>query len=198
MSSAEAPNPPTTTEPRQPSRTVPALVTLVALLLGVIAAFLAWFVFSGTNVALVPSSYNSMYLYVTQGKGALQTSNALGAALVASSTSDPVILAAFSLVLFFWPAMLVSGLYNAIARSFAPYPFVWGLITFISAYVLVYKASATLGLGAWLVLAASFVFLAASILGRFVKPKPTSAVATVGSTTPGNSTTPAGSPPTTP
>ena len=184
--------------PRQRSRLAPALITLVAVLLGFLSAFLAWFVFSGTSVALLPDTYHSMITYITQGSGGLQSSNVLGAALVASSTSDPVLLLAFAMILFFWPAMLLSGLYNAVARSFAAYPFVWGLITFIFAYVLVWKASATLGIGAWLALAAAVLFLVASILGRWVQPQPAPVAQSAGSTTQGSPPAASGSPPASP
>jgi hypothetical protein len=199
MSTAAASSPQVEAQPpKQPSRVVPALVTLVALLLGLISAFLAWFVFSGSSVTLLPDSYNSMIVYGTQGSSALASSNALGAALYASSTSDPVLLVAFAIVLFFWPAMLVSGTYNALARSFAPYPFIWGLIAFIFAYILNYKAPATNGIGVWLVLVASIIFLVASILGRFVQPKAMPVVAVVGTTAAGSSTATATPPPSSP
>jgi len=157
---------------QRPSTLVPVALAVAGLLLGLLAAFLAWFVISGSSVALLPDSYHSMYVYGMQGSSALKSSNALGATLVGSSTSDPVVLIAFAIILFFWPAMLVSGLYSVLARSFTAYPAVWGLIAFVFAYVLVYKAGATLGVGAWLALVAAVLFLAAAITGRFARTKP--------------------------
>lgn len=173
MASAPVTEPAT---PRRSGRLAPAIVTLVAFLLALLSGFLAWFSISGSSFTLLADSYHAIYVYGTQGSSALKASSILGSTLVSASTSNPIVLVAFTAVLFFWPAMVGSGLYNAAARSFGPYPFVWGLVAFVFAYVMIYYASASLGVGAYLALVAAIVFLVATLIaprGPTAKPTPT-------------------------
>ncbi len=156
---------------------VPAVLSAVALVLGLIAGLLTWFVISGSQFSLLYDGYHAMYVYLAQGSSALQASSALGALLYSSSTSNAIVLIAFAIILFFWPAMLVSGAFNLIMRSYGPYPFIWGTIAFIFAYIMMYYGSGTLGIGAYLDLIAAILFLVAAITMRrapAAKPHPTS------------------------
>ncbi len=163
---------PPTAEMRRPSNLVPAVVTLVAVLLALLAGFLAWFSISGWSGSLLPDAYNAMYVYATKGSASLNTYSPLGAMLFKESTSNPIVLFAFAVVLFFWPAMVVSGTYSVLARSFGPYPFIWGLVAFIFAYVMVYYAKDSLGIGAYLALVAAVLFLVGTATVRRPRPVP--------------------------
>jgi hypothetical protein len=145
---------------------VPAVISLVALVIALIAGILTWFVISGSQFSLLYDGYHAMYVYIAQGSGALQASSALGALLYNSSTSNAIVLVAFAIILFFWPAMLVSGAFNLIVRSYGPYPFVWGTVAFIFAYIMMHYGSGTLGVGAYLDLVAAILFLVAWITVR--------------------------------
>lgn len=158
---------PSSPKPPRPSQTAPAVLSLAGLVVGLVAGLLTWFTIAGTNVSLLTDSYHAMYVYGTQGASALRDSGVLGSTLFASATTNAVVLVSFAIVLFFWPAMLVSGVVNSVLRSYGPYPFVWGLITFVFAYVFVYYvSSASLGIGAYLDLIAALIFLAATIAVR--------------------------------
>ncbi|MFZ1023082.1 MAG: hypothetical protein WAN87_02985, partial [Thermoplasmata archaeon] len=112
---------------QHPSQIVPAVLSVIGLAIGFIAGLLSWFVISGSNFTLLTDSYHALYVYGTQGGSALGMSSALGAALYKASTSNPIVLVAFAIVLFFWPAMIVSSAFSLLIRSFGPYPFVWRL-----------------------------------------------------------------------
>jgi hypothetical protein len=150
---------PESTPTKKPSNAVPAIFTLAGFALAIVAGFLSWFVISGSSYPLVTAAYNAMYIYGTKGSAALGSLNSLGAMLVAQSTAHPEVLLAYAIVLFFWPAMVVSGLWSLIVRSFGPYPFIWGLIAFVFAYVMVYYAGAALGIGAFLALVGAVLYL---------------------------------------
>lgn len=175
---------PPTAEMRRPSNIVPAVISLIAVLLALIAGFLVWFSISvsgtsGTST-LIPDAYSAMYVYATKGSVSLNTYSTLGAMLVKESTSNPIVLFAFSVVLFFWPAMLVSGTYSVLARSYGPYPFIWGLVAFVFAYILVYYAGDSLGIGAYLALVAAVLFLVGTATVR--RPRAVPSVAPPAST----------------
>lgn len=186
MGTGPAPPP---VEMRHPSNLVPAVITLVAVLLALLAGFLVWFSISGWSGSLLPDAYNAMYIYATKGSTSLSTYSPLGALLVKESTANPIVLFAFAVVLFFWPAMVVSGVYSVLARSFGPYPFIWGLVAFIFAYVMMYYGGDSLGIGAYLALVAAVLFLVGAATVRRPRPVPTA--------TP-SSSTPAPVPPTEP
>lgn len=172
------PTPSSAPAPR-PSNLVPAVVTLVAVLLALIAGFLVWFSisvagWSGTS-PLLPDAYNAMYVYATKGSTSLNTYSPLGAMLVKESTANPIVLFAFAVVLFFWPAMVVSGVYSVLARAYGPYPFIWGLVAFVFAYITVYYAGDSLGIGAYLALVAAILFLVGTATVRRPKAAPAEA-----------------------
>jgi len=162
---------------RTPSQAAPAVLALFALVIGLVAGLLSWFVVSGTGFSLLNDSYHAMYIYGTQGSGALRSNSALGSTLYNASTSNPIVLITFAIVLFFWPAMLVSGVFSIALRSFGPYPFVWGLIAFIFAYLMVYFAGDTLGIGGYLDLVAAILFLVATLTVRRAKAAPAPPIA---------------------
>lgn len=160
---------------RPPSQKVPFVLSLIALALGLIAAALAWFGISGSQFSLL-DAYHVTYVYIAQGSTPLQASGPLGALLYTSAASDPTVLLAFAVIVLFWPAMLVSGTVNLITRSYAGYPFAWGLIVFISSYVMMHYGGSTLGTGAYLELFAAVLFLGASLTVRSAtsaRPRPT-------------------------
>ncbi|MFZ3356493.1 MAG: hypothetical protein WA549_07025 [Thermoplasmata archaeon] len=160
---------------QHPSQIVPAVLSVIGLAIGFIAGLLSWFVISGSNFTLLTDSYHALYVYGTQGGSALGMSSALGAALYKASTSNPIVLVAFAIVLFFWPAMIVSSAFSLLIRSFGPYPFVWGLIAFVFAYIMMYYAGDSLGTGAYLDLVAAIIFLVASITVRQARAVPAAA-----------------------
>jgi hypothetical protein len=164
--SMATPAPPGQPTIQQPSQIVPAVLSVIGLAIGFIAGLLSWFVISGSNFTLLTDSYHALYIYGTQGGSALGMSSALGAALYKDSTANPIVLVAFAIVLFFWPAMIVSSAFSLLIRSFGPYPFVWGLIAFVFAYIMMYYAGDSLGTGAYLDLVAAIIFLVASITVR--------------------------------
>ncbi|MFZ0892124.1 MAG: hypothetical protein WB778_07770 [Thermoplasmata archaeon] len=163
---------------QQPSQIVPAVLSVIGLAIGFIAGLLSWFVISGTNFTLLTDSYHALYIYGTQGGSALGMSSALGAVLYKDSTANPIVLVAFAIVLFFWPAMIVSSAFSLLIRSFGPYPFVWGLIAFVFAYIMMYYAGDSLGIGAYLDLVAAIIFLVASITVRQARAVPAAPVST--------------------
>jgi hypothetical protein len=160
---------------KKPSQIVPAILSVIGLAMGFVAGLLSWFVISGTNFNLLTDSYHALYVYGTQGGTVLGMNSALGHTLYSNSSSNPIVLVAFAIVLFFWPAMIVSSAFSLLIRSFGPYPFVWGLIAFIFAYIMIYYAGNgdSLGIGAYLDLAAAVIFLVASVTVRHV-PTPAS------------------------
>ena len=167
--------------PKKPSNVVSIALTGIGLLLVLVSAFLTWFTISGSNFTLLPDAYNAMWVYITKGSSGLQTLNAFGEYLVKGSTSNPLVIIGFALVLFFWPATLVSSIYNMAAREFAPYPFIWAIIAFISAYIMVHFGSdASLGEGTYLLLAGAILMLVAAFTWR--RPKATPAPATPAAT----------------
>jgi len=198
MASA-SPDAATPTPRARPSNLVPMILTGIGFLFAVICGFLEWFSISGSSFTILPDAYRAMYVYITQGSSSLQTSNALGAMLVHASTSNPIVLVGFALVLFFWPAMFVSSLFNLAARSYGPYPFVWGLVLFIGAYITVHFSSNSLASGAYFGLVGAVILLIASLTYRAPKPAASATTAdttppsTSGATASTNSTPPQGS-----
>ncbi len=74
---------------------------------------------------------------------------------------------AFALLLFFWPAMLVSGLINEVGRTIRWQPALWGVIAYVSARVMMsYSGLGSVGYGGWLDLVAVVLFIVAYLLAR--------------------------------
>ena len=150
-------------------------VGLAALIVGVASGFLSWFQLTAVFVELDPGftlvtdSYNAVYVYATQGTYQLNAVNSLGNLLVYFASANPVVVVAFAFVLFFWPAMIVSGLVNEVGKTIRWLPALWGIIAFVSAYVMMAVAKQSVGVGAWLDLCAAALF----VLSFFVAKKVT-------------------------
>ena len=155
-------------------------VEAIALILGVIAGFLAWYQIGGGGGGYsvgggggynLPDSYSLAVTYATKGASALQAANSLGAMVASNAVSSTLAAVMWVIVLFFWPAMLVSGLINLVGRTIRWQPFLWGVIAFIGAWVFMYENGGSLGYGGWLDLVAAILFLVAYLMARASSPK---------------------------
>ena len=157
--------------------TTSVAVEAIALLVGVIAAFFAWYVLTTASYTII-DSYNLAVTYATKGASGLQAANSLGALVASNATGNAIALVMWVIVMFFWPAMLVSGLINLLGRTIRWHPTLWGLIAFIGAYVFMYENNDSTGNGALLDLIAAVLFLIAYFLARASQPKQTMTPAT--------------------
>ena len=143
----------------------------VALLAGLVAGFLSWFDLAGLSFNLL-NGYGATFAYASGGTSALMSYSPLGTAVANAAVNHAVAAVAFVLVLFFWPAMLVSGLINEVGKTIGWQPALWGILALIFAYVMlsVYSVG-TVGYGAYAVdLLAVILFLVAYLLVRGGKP----------------------------
>jgi hypothetical protein len=150
-----------------PKATKAALaVGAVALLVALVAGFFPWFDIPAGNYTL-PNGYGAAYAYATGGSSGLSAYGPLGAAIASAAINNALVVVTFALVLFFWPAMLVSGLINEVGRTIRWQPALWGLIAYISAWVMMsYSGLGSVGYGGWLDLLAVVLFIVAYLLAR--------------------------------
>jgi hypothetical protein len=85
------------------------------------------------------------------------------------------VVVAFALVLFFWPAMLLSGLINKVGRTIRWHPALWGVIAYVSAWLMMTNSGlGSVGNGGWLDLLAVVLFIIAYLLARRKREEKTS------------------------
>ena len=147
------------------------VIGLIALIVGLVAGLLTWFQLQDAGYAL-PAAYNAAYVYAAQGGSALSALNSLGNLLATDASSNALVVVLFALVLFFWPAMLVAGLVNEAGRAIRWQPALWGIIAFITAYVMMYEANDSIGLGVWLDLLAVILIIHAYLTATKQKMQP--------------------------
>lgn len=153
------------------SGTASVILGLVAVLLGLLAGFLSWFNLHGSGFTLVSDSYRAVYVYATQGSSALSGLGSLGSTVYNAASSNPIVVVTFGVTLVFWPALIISGLIDVGLRNIRVTPFVWGLIAFLSADVMMNSAKGSLAIGGYLDLGASILWIAAFAVGKVTRTK---------------------------
>ena len=152
------------------------IVTAVALVVGLASGFLTWvtlnqittstYFFNAASYSLVPDVYRTAYTYSSQGANAVASMNSLGATLANAPMQDLILL---GVVLLFWPAMLVSGLITLARRRIRVHAFIYGVIAVIAALVIRSDLSGQLGVGLYVSLGATILFLIGWMLWRSEK-----------------------------